>query len=85
MNIVIELLPATDARHEAAVEALIIDTLRRRIRKAVELMVCQIHGRDPSIRAVGRAGTRFDFHVTGCCTAFVRQVKWQLEEAMPEG
>lgn len=80
MNIVIEILPPTDPRHEAAVEALVVDELRRRIKKAVELMVCQVHGRTASIKATGRVGTRFDFQVTGCCTDFARRVKWRLEE-----
>lgn len=83
MNIVIEILPATDPRQEAAVEAFVIDALRRRIKKAVELMVCQVHGRAPSIKATGRVGSRFDFQVTGCCTDFTRRVKWQLDE-LPE-
>ena len=80
MPIILEILPATDARHEAAVEALVLDELSRRMRKRIELMVCQVHGREPTVTVRGRVGTRYDYHVTGCCTAFVRSVKWRLEE-----
>jgi hypothetical protein len=69
-----------DPAVEAEVEALLIDEIKRRLRKALDMMYCKRHGDFPTITARGRVGERFDFHVTGCCHEFVRQVKWRLDE-----
>ncbi len=78
LRIRFELHPDPDA--SAEVEALLIDEIRRRLRKALDLVYCQRHGDFPTITARGRVGDRFDFHVTGCCHEFVRQVKWRIDE-----
>lgn len=78
LSITIETLP--DPRVDAAVEAAMVETLRRRIKGALKMTYCHTHGRFPEITARGRVGTRFDFHVRGCCREFVRRVKWTLDE-----
>jgi hypothetical protein len=69
-----------DPNLDADVEALLLDELRRRLKAALGMMYCTRHGDFPTITARGRVGTRFDFHVTGCCHEFVRQVKWRIDE-----
>ncbi len=78
-KIVLE-LDAPDPAVEAAVEALVQDELRKRLKGRIQTMICQQHARTPTVTVRGRVGSRFDYHVTGCCHDFVRRVKCRLEE-----
>lgn len=55
------------------------DEARRRVKQAVQTLVCPTHGRGAVVTVVGTADGRIDLRVGGCCHAFARTVKWRVE------
>jgi hypothetical protein len=53
--------------------------LRKRIKQQIETMTCPTHGRGPTIEVTGFGPGQFDLQVRGCCSTFVRRVKWRIE------
>ncbi len=69
-----------DPAAELAIEQLVFDQLRKRIKRRIELMSCHAHGGGATITIVGREGSQWNFNVTACCTDFARRVKWKIED-----
>ena len=55
------------------------DDVRRRVKQAVQTLVCPTHGRGPVVTIRGTGPDRIDLQIGGCCHTFARTVKWRVE------
>lgn len=61
-----------------AMEAAVVEDLKKSITRSVGTLRCGEHGRRPSIKVKGRDLSNLSFEISGCCDRLVKDAQRRL-------